>query len=114
MKSESNTMKCYKQAYTIGFENLVIVELDVPEDAKVEYIGRYGDTENVYRCDKARVISISSFDGKHSVDIARSFHDIHFRYKVGEEVHANYNDYYGTKPGIYFFKSREEAVRYEH
>jgi len=103
----------WKQAYTSGYENLVIVELDIPQDAKVEYIGKYGDTDGIYLCDKATVLSVSSFDKKHSVNIARSLKDCHFKYKVGEEVRAEIDETLGDRSGIYFFKTREEAVKYE-
>ena len=107
-------MKGWKQAYTVGFENLVIVELDIPEDAIVENIRQYGFTKDIYLTDKATVMSVSSFDDKYRVDIARSLRDPDFRYRVGEEIHSKINEDLGNNPGIYFFKTREEAVKYEY
>ena len=107
-------MKGWKQAYTRNYENLVIVELDIPQDASVKYIKKFGSTKNIYLSNKAIVSSISSFDNKHSVNTARSLRDSKFFYKVGDEVCAKDNRDIGRKPGIYFFKSREEAVKYEY
>lgn len=104
----------YKQAYTLGYENVVIVKLDIPDDAKIGHVRQYGCTKDFYLCDKAIVLSITSFDGKHRVKRARSMKDSGFIYTVGQEVRAEFDCSVGSQAGIYFFKTREKAVEYEY
>lgn len=106
-------MKGWKQAYTAGYENLVIVELDIAEDAQIKHIKKYGFLKNFYTCDKATVASISSFDGLHHVDKAISLKALGFWYEIGKEVNAIKDESLGDRPGIYFFSTREDAVNYE-
>jgi len=103
----------YKQAYTLGYENIVIVKLFIPEDAKITRVKEYGCAKDFYFCDKASVISITSFDSRHRVKKARSMKDSGFIYEVGKEVSARYECSIGERAGIYFFKTRKQAKGYE-
>lgn len=103
----------YKQAYTLGYENIVIVKLFIPEDAKITHVKEYGCTKDFYFCDKASVMSITSFDSRHRVKKARSMKDSGFIYEVGKEVSAKYGCSIGKQAGIYFFKTRKKAKGYE-
>ena len=107
-------MKGWKQAYTMGYENVVIVELDIPDDALLRHTERFGLAKDFYTCDKAKVASISSFDKKHFVTKARSLRSQKFVYTVGEEVYSKVENDIGDRPGIYFFKTREQAEKYEY
>ena len=107
-------MNGYKQAYTLDYNNVVIVELDIPDDAKVIHTKTYGLAKDLYRCDRARVVAITSFDGRHRVSEAISMKDGRFRYRVGEMAYAQKNESIGKRPGIYFFRTRQKAIDYEY
>ena len=88
----------------------VIIKLFIPEDAR-----RSSSTGRKCRCDKARVMSITSLDGRFQHKMAYSGYDSNFVYEVGEEVSVT--DFYEDRfeecaAGIHFFINREEAVRY--
>ena len=105
----------YKQAYTINHENIVLVKLDIPDELNIHHIKQYGDTKDFYYCNSARVISITSFDCRHRVKMARSMKDPSFIYEVGKVVVARSNDdiyALGNQKGIYFFKTRKQAKEY--
>ena len=104
----------WKQGYTLGYENIVLIKLEIPDDAKVVHVKQYGTTKDFYYCDKASVKRITSFDGKHRVRWARSMKDGDFKYHVGEEVHARFDCGIGKQAGIYFFKTRKQAKEYEY
>lgn len=96
-------------AFKKCFENK-IVKLLIPEDAK-----RSSATTGKCRCDKAKVVSITSMDGETSYESAVSAYDTDFVYKAGETVYANsFNDnrWDECSNGIHFFITREEAVEY--
>ena len=103
----------WKQAYTLGYENVVLVKLDIPDDAKVAHVRQYGCTKDFYYCDKAHVVSIKSLDGKHSVSKARSMKDSSFKYEVGKEINARYDCSIGSQAGIYFFRTKKQALEYQ-
>lgn len=88
-----------------------IVELFIPSDAK-----RSSATSRKCRCDKAKVISITTLAGdKTDVTEVRSDYDPSFIYKIGEYVTVeNFNEdrWDECSTGIHFFITREEAVRY--
>ena len=88
----------------------VIIELEIPEDAR-----RSSATTNKCRCNKAVVKSIRSLDGSESFDIAFSRYDNNFIYKVGGTVLVDNFDedrFNECAPGIHFFINRQEAVDY--
>lgn len=88
----------------------VIVELSIPEDSK-----RSSATGRKCRCDKAKVIDITSLDGNTHYKSAISFHALDFIYVVGKTVTVeNFEDdrWNECAPGIHFFITRQEAVEY--
>ena len=68
------------------------------------------------RCDKARVLAIETVDGaKADIEEISSNYDKTFIYRVGEVVTVDDFDddrWNECAPGIHFFITREEAVRY--
>lgn len=104
----------WKQAYTVGYENIVLVKLEIPDDAKVGHINKYGYTKDIYFADKAKVLSITSFDGKHRVREAISMKvGSDFKYRVGEMSVAKKEPDAGNRTGIYFFATKEQALKYQ-
>lgn len=99
----------YKKAANADGES-VIVKLQIAENAK-----RSSATSRKCRCSKAKVLSITSLDGKIEYDLASSGYDPNFVYKVGEIVEVtNFNEDRWSEcgTGIHFFITRDEAVQY--
>ena len=97
----------YKKA---GRHNEYIVELEIPEDAK-----RTCATTRKCRCDKAKVLSITTLDGNANINECCSNYDKNFIYKVGEMVSVDNfdeNRWNECSTGIHFFLNRQEAVMY--
>lgn len=91
----------------------VIVELEILADAR-----RSSSTGRKCRCDKAKVLSITTLDGavvSAEAGTVRSSYDSDFVYEVGRIVTApNYCEdrWEECAPGIHFFINRQEAVEY--
>ena len=91
----------------------VIVELEIPADAL-----RSSATGRKCRCDKAKVLSITTLDGVAvgaDAGTVHSSYDPDFVYKVGEIVTASNfceDRWEECAPGIHFFINRHEAVQY--
>ena len=91
----------------------VIVELEIPADAR-----RNSATERKCRCDKAKVLSITTLDGVAvgaDAGTVHSSYDKLFEYRVGEIVtEPNFCEdrWKECAPGIHFFINRQEAVQY--
>ena len=91
----------------------VIVELEIPADAR-----RSSATGRKCRCDKAKVISVTTLDGvevRADAGTVHSSHDSDFVYEVGEIVtEPNFCEdrWEECAPGIHFFINRQEAVEY--
>lgn len=89
-----------------------IVKLEVLEDAK-----RSSAAGRKCRCDKAKVVAIEEKDGSEShITEVNSNYDKEFIYRVGEVVsidNFDENRWNECAPGIHFFITREEAVRYQ-
>ena len=110
-------LQCPEEGSFIGYkkainkdEEFVIVKLQITEDAK-----RSSATSRKCRCSKAKILSITSIDGKIKYDFAYSKHDPNFVYKVGETVEVtNFNEdrWSECSTGIHFFITRDEAVQY--
>lgn len=108
-------LACPEKGSFIGFKKVSngeqIVELFIPTDAK-----RSSSTGRKCRCNKAKVISITNIDGSScELTTVRSSYDSNFMYTVGEYVEVkNFDDnrWNECAPGIHFFITREEAVRY--
>jgi hypothetical protein len=105
---------CPEEGEFIGFKKVggnYIVKLKITSDAK-----RSSAASRKCRCSKAEVISITKLDGSDDgTTEAFSQHDKNFVYRVGETVEVaefcedRFNE---CAPGIHFFITREEAVRY--
>ena len=91
----------------------VIVELEISSDAR-----RSSATGRKCRCDKAKVLSVTTFDGaavKLDAGAVRSNYDSDFVYEVGRIVtEPNFSEdrWEECAPGIHFFINRQEAVEY--
>ena len=92
----------------------VIVELEILADAR-----RSSATGRKCRCDKAKVLNITTLDGD-AVGIdagtVRSKYDSSFVYEIGRIVtEPNFCEdrWVECAPGIHFFINRQEAVEYE-
>jgi hypothetical protein len=115
--SDENTkffrLRCPEEGAFIGYKKCVndrIVQLLIPADAR-----RTSSTMHCCRCDKAKVLTIKSFDYKERFDEAWSLVDENFVYRVGEwAVAENFNPdrWYDSTGGIHFWMYREEAIAY--
>lgn len=88
----------------------VIVKLEILEDSK-----RSSGTERKCRCEKAKVISITSIGGETSYNVAYSYFDLGFAYRVGDIVKSDSfddNRFETCSNGIHFFLTRQEAEDY--
>ena len=91
----------------------VIVELEILADAR-----RSSATGRKCRCDKAKVLSITTLDGMAvgaDAGTVRSSYDSDIVYEVGEIVtEPNFCEdrWEECAPGIHFFINRQEAVQY--
>ena len=87
-----------------------MVQLLVPADAK-----RTSATLPSCRCNKAKVLTIKSFDYEENFDEAWSLVDENFVYKKGEWVEVkNFNEdrWMDSTTGIHFWMTRKEAQDY--
>ena len=110
---------CPEEGSFIGFKKArttapdfreAIVKLLIIEDAK-----RSSATTRKCRCDKAKVISITSLDGKENFTTAYSYYDRNFQYTVGQTVIVDDFDedrWNECSTGVHFFITREEAIDY--
>ena len=105
---------CPEHGAFIGWKkckNKTIVKLEILEDAK-----RSSGTGRKCRCSAAKVLEIQNEDGTASdATEAISGFDNYFVYRIGETV--NVSDYCDDRwqecaAGIYFYITREEAVRH--
>ena len=105
-------MACPERGSFVGWKKCLgglIVELEICADAK-----RSSATGRKCRCDKAKVISITTPEGT-PVDSAISQYTETFAYRVGETVSVDDfddNRWNECAPGIHFFITRQEAVDY--
>jgi len=104
---------CPEEGALLGYKKCVndrLVQLLIPADAR-----RTSATMRCCRCDKAKVLTIKSFDYKDSFQEAWSLVDENFVYRVGEWVEAkNFNPdrWYDSTGGIHYWLTREEAKAY--
>ena len=103
---------CPEKGSFVGWKKCLgglIVELEICADAK-----RSSATGRKCRCDKAKVLSVTTPEGA-AVDHAISGFDYNFIYHVGDIVSVdNFDDNRWSEcaPGIHFFIGRQEAVDY--
>ena len=107
-------MTGWKQAYTLDRRYPVLVELDIPDDTRLRHIPQYGLTRDIWTCDRATVVSITSLDGRYTLRKAVSMKSPGFIYEVGKEVVAERDRNIGDAPGIYFVKTKEQTLKYEY
>ena len=106
-------LQCPEKGSYIGYKKCRknrIVELFIPADAK-----RSSATARKCRASKAKVLSITSLKGTIDFEMAFSFYDPSFVYKVGEIVEVedfDENRWNECGAGIHHFITRDEAVNY--
>ena len=106
-------LQCPETGSFIGYKKAAgkIVMLEICADAK-----RSSATSRKCRCSKAKVLSITNLDGSESgLSEIESNYDKDFIYCVGETVEVpdfDENRWNECAPGIHFFVTREEAVKY--
>lgn len=115
--SDENTkwfrLRCPEKGAFLGYKkcfNNRLVQLLIPADAK-----RTSATLPSCRCNKAKVLTIKSFDYKENYMEAWSLVDDNFVYRVGEWVEVkdfNENRWMDSTTGIHFWLTREEAKNY--
>lgn len=104
---------CPEKGAFLGYKkcfNGRLVQLLIPADAK-----RTSSTMNSCRCNKAKVLTIKSFDYKENYKEAWSLVDENFVYRVGEWVSVkdfNEDRWMDSTTGIHFWLTREEAMNY--
>ena len=88
-----------------------LVQLEIPADAE-----RCSATTRKCRCDKAKVIAITSLDGKEEYSAVENKAYIpHITYKVGEMVYPDSfddNRWNECSHGIHFFINKQDAINY--
>ena len=105
-------MQCPEKGAYIGYKKAEgkIVELEIQENAK-----RSSATTRKCRASKAKVLSITSIDGKEHFEEAKSSRDQSFVYRVGKTVEVKDFDedrWRECSTGIHHFITREEAAMY--
>ena len=106
-------LQCPETGSFIGYKKAAdkIVMLEICADAK-----RSSATSRKCRCSKAKVLSITNLDGSDSgLTEVRSNYSKKFVYCVGKIAEApdfDENRWNECAPGIHFFVTREEAVKY--
>ena len=106
-------MHCPEQGAFLGYKkcfNDRLVQLLIPADAK-----RSSATLPTCRCNKAKVLTIKSFDYKENYREASSLVDDDFIYRVGQWVEVkdfNEDRWRDSTTGIHFWMTREEAKNY--
>ncbi|NLM07052.1 MAG: pentapeptide repeat-containing protein [Tissierellia bacterium] len=106
-------LKCPEKGAFIGYKtcfNDRLVTLLILEDAI-----RTSATMDSCRTNKAKVVSITSFDGKKHFEEAQSYVDENFIYRTGEIVEVldfNPDRWRDSTTGIHFWMTREEACSY--
>ena len=105
-------LSCPSEGSFIGWKKIYdyIIKLEIPEDAK-----RCSATTNKCRCDRAKVLSITSI--KSGEEIQELCNDRYSAcvYKVGEMVYPDSFDddrWNECGNGIHFFINRQEAINY--
>ena len=107
-------LQCPETGSFIGHKKAsgYIIELEICADAK-----RSSATSRKCRCSKAKVLGITNLDGSVSgLTEVRSDYSKEFVYCVGETVEVpdfDENRWNECAPGIHFFVTREEAVKYK-
>lgn len=108
-------LQCPEEGSFIGYKKARghIVKLEILSDAK-----RSSATTRKCRCSAAKVLSITTLDGRDDgTQFISSGRDSSFVYKVGEIVRVDdfdENRWNECSTGIHFFITRDEAVEYSY
>ena len=112
--TQNYRMVCPEKGAFLGYKkcfNNLLVTLLIPEDAR-----RVSSTTRPCRCDKAKVINITSFDGSvHYTEAWSLCASTDFKYTLGEYVYPdsfNPDRWMESTHGIHFWMTREEAIAY--
>ena len=110
--TEFYPLQCPEEGAFIGWKKAhnQIIKLEICADAL-----RSSATSRKCRCSSAKVLAIENIDGSRYGGMIRSDYDPFFFYKVGEIVKVenfDINRWNECAPGIHFFLTREEAVKY--
>ena len=106
-------LQCPEEGSFIGYKKVRghIVKLEILSDAK-----RSSATTRKCRCSAAKVLSITTLDGRDDgTQFISSGRDSNFVYRVGEIVRVDdfdENRWNECSTGIHFFITRDEAVEY--
>ena len=106
-------LQCPEEGSFIGYKKARghIVKLEILSDAK-----RSSATTRKCRCSAAKVLSITTLDGRDDgTQFISSGRDSNFIYRVGEIVRVDdfdENRWNECSTGIHFFITRDEAVKY--
>ncbi len=106
-------LHCPEKGAFLAYKKCVndrLVQLLVPADAK-----RTSATRPSCRCNRAKVLTIKSFDYKENFDEAWSLVDDNFVYRKGQWVEVkdfNEDRWQDSTTGIHFWLTREEAKGY--
>ena len=105
-------LACPSDGAFIGWKKVrdCLVKLLIPEDAK-----RISSTNNKCRCDKAKVLEITSMETNEHLDEITNTEHAPCVYKVGEMVYPDSFDddrWNECSHGIHFYINRQEAVEY--
>ena len=112
-KTQWFRLHCPEKGAFLGYKKCVndrMVQLLIPADAR-----RTSATLPSCRCDKAKVLTIKSFDYQENFDEAWSLVDENFVYRKGEWVEVkNFNEdrWQDSTTGIHFWLTRAEAQAY--
>ncbi len=105
-------LQCPEKGSFVAFKKAdeYIIELEILADAK-----RSSATSRKCRCNKAKVISITSVDETEEIEHIPSDYNNNFIYRVGEIVEVTdfeEDRWKECAAGIHFFITRDEAVNY--
>lgn len=106
------TLQCPEEGSFVGYKKAhgYIIKMEILADAK-----RSSATSRICRCNAAKVLSITSIDGKTESSEVFSDYDSTFVYRTGEMVRVDDFDddrWNECSTGIHFFLTRKEAELY--
>ena len=106
-------LSCPSEGAFIGWkkvEGKYLVKIQIPEDAR-----RSSATTRKCRCDKAKVLDITSLDGEEHYNEVVNYNYKKTTYKVGEMVYPDSfdeNRWNECSHGIHFFVNKQDAINY--
>ena len=105
-------LACPSDGAFIGWKKVhrKLVKLEIPEDAQ-----RCSCTSQKCRCSKAKVLSITDYDGNNPIDEILNTNETPLLYKVGEMVYPDSfdeNRWNECSHGIHFFINKQDAINY--